>query len=142
MPTFAPASSFTAQAFDRFPSGGSYDGVGAGVAKSGCADFMRARCTPAFQSAAHATTYAFDAGNKLQSLAGFLVTRPPIAFIGYGWESDQRKWDPIFLTDVGEPTGACEEGPAGVFTRAWTRGNASLDCNAWVGVVPGISARA
>ena len=121
------------QAFD----GAAEDGVAPGVPQNGCADFMRARCTPDYQN--RAITYRFDTNNKVQSLAGFLVTRPPIGFIGFGWESDQRDWDPIFLTQVGEPLGLCSEGPSGVFTRPWTKGNATLDCNKWTGTVPGLS---
>lgn len=115
---------------------GAQDGVGPGVEQGDCTAFMRARCGADFQS--RAITYAFDSKNKEQSLAGFLVVRPPLAWMGFGWESDQRDWDPIFLTDVGTPLGLCAEAPAGVFTREWTRGNATLDCNAWKATVPGL----
>lgn len=116
---------------------GDQDGVGPSVPQgSQCAEFMRARCGASFQD--RAITYHFDTSNKIQSLAGFLVVRPPTAYIGFGWESDQRNWDPLFLTDVGTPLGLCAEGPTGVFTRPWTRGNATLDCNTWKGVVPGL----
>ena len=40
-------------------------------------------------------------------------------------------WQPQLDTDVGEPQAACREGPAGVFSRAYTRGVAALDCNTW-----------
>ena len=40
-------------------------------------------------------------------------------------------WQPMFELDVGEPTGLCAETTKGVFSRNWTRGVATLDCNAW-----------
>ncbi len=116
---------------------GSQDGVGPGVKKASCAQFMRERCDPAWQT--RAMTYEFDPANKAHSLAGFLIIRGPVAnYIGFGWESDQRNWDPLFLTPVGEPTALCSEGPTGVFTRPWTNGNATLDCNSWTAAVPGM----
>lgn len=113
---------------------GNQDGVGSGPSKSNCASWMRPRCAASYQS--QAITQSFDAGNVNQSLASFLVTRPPIAFIGFGWESDMRDWRPEFLWQVGEPQGPCAEGPTGVFTRPWTYGNAVLNCNTWTAVVP------
>ena len=100
---------------------------------------MRARCNAAWQSVA--TTQSIDTSNFNQSLAAFLVVRPPIAFLGYGWESDMKDWRSEFLWSVGEPTpsGAiCSEGPAGVFSRPWTHGVASLDCNAWRATIPAV----
>jgi hypothetical protein len=113
---------------------GAQDGVGSGPSKSDCAAWMRPRCAPAWQ--ATAVTQTFDTHNVNQSIASFLVTRPPVAFLGFGWESDQRDWRPEFLWEVGAPTGACAEGPEGVFTRPWTYGNAVVNCPAWTGVVP------
>jgi hypothetical protein len=115
---------------------GAQDGVGDGVSKGSCAAFMRQRCDPSWQK--RAITMRFDPASKEQSVAAFLITRGPIAFLGFGWESDQRNWDSIFLTQVGEPTGACTEGPTGVFTRPWSAGNAVLDCNKWTATVPGL----
>jgi hypothetical protein len=34
------------------------------------------------------------------------------------------------IAHAGEPMGLREEGPPGVFSRAWSKGSASLDCNA------------
>lgn len=104
----------------------------------------------------------FDAGNANQSVAAFLVSRPPYAWIGFGWESDDRNWNDLFYLQVrwwrrgcegvgvglhrsshcsscsqaGEPTGLCAEGPTGVFSRPWTLGTASLDCNTWTASLP------
>ena len=55
-----------------------------------------------------------------QTLAAFLVTRPPIAFIG--GRLDDQDWHPLFALDVGEPLGQalCQETTDGVFSRRWT----------------------
>jgi hypothetical protein len=42
-----------------------------------------------------------------QSLAAFLIARPPVAFFGSRWQDD--KWSPLFNLDVGEPLGNCTE---------------------------------
>eukprot|EP01048_Picozoa_sp_COSAG05_P025389 COSAG05_NODE_6435_length_958_cov_4.103609_1_plen_159_part_00 len=69
------------------------------------------------------------------SVAAFLITRGRIAFIGSGVFSppvEPHATDDIFRQlDVGTPTGLCKEGPPGRFSRAWSKGSASLDCNAW-----------
>ena len=39
--------------------------------------------------------------------------------------------DPLMATDPGTPTGLCTYAGAGVFSRTFTRGKATLDCNAW-----------
>ncbi len=83
--------------------------------------------------AAFATMAAFT-GNE--SLAAFLVTRGPVAFIGQGWESGDDSWQPVFEVDVGVPTGACAEVAADVFSRAWSYGNATLDCARWEATIP------
>jgi hypothetical protein len=36
--------------------------------------------------------------------------------------------DPLFDLDVGEPEGLCTE-KAGVFSRKWSKGTATMDCN-------------
>lgn len=41
------------------------------------------------------------------STRAFLVTRPPIGYLGWGWESDDRKWNDVFYLQPGEPTGHC-----------------------------------
>ena len=113
---------------------GAQDGVGPGIDNSTCAAFLTQRCTPAFQQ--QAITYQFDESNALQSIAGFLIVRGPTAYIGYGWESDQRQWNELFLMQVGEPKGQCVETSDGMFVREWTYGNVTLDCTKWQAVVP------
>ncbi len=113
---------------------GAQDGVGGGVSKGNCAAFMSARCNAAYQSIS--VTQNFDAGNAQQSVAGFLITRPPVAYLGYGWESGMQDWNPIFTLQVGEPTATCAQVAPGVFSRAWTYGNVTLDCNKWTATIP------
>jgi hypothetical protein len=71
------------------------------------------------------------------SMAAFLITRGPIAFIGSSNNESSLRgaqdgvWSDIFLLDAGEPTGLCREGPSGVFSRPWSKGTAKLNCNRW-----------
>jgi len=102
-----------------------------------CAGVMRALCEPALQGRTMfmSTGGAFSDAN--QTVAAFLVTRPPIAFVGDGFPTD-ASWSPLFALDVGEPAAGalCVEAPAGVFSRAWTKGVPSLDCNTWTAELP------
>lgn len=113
--------------------GAGYEGesVQNAVPRDGCAEWMRARCGTPLGARAAMTAFT---GNE--SLAAFLITRGPVAFIGQGWESGDAAWAPVFDVDVGEPVGACAEVEEGVFSRAWTYGNATLDCTAWAAVIP------
>lgn len=100
-----------------------------------CAPTMRALCDPAMQGRSMLMGFSNrPPGNLNQSLAAFLVSRPPVAFFGSRWQDDQ--WSELFDLDVGEPTGVCVESPAGVFSRQWSRGTASLDCNTWSASLP------
>ncbi len=45
-------------------------------------------------------------------------TRPPIGFLGYGWESDDRNWHDIFYLQPGVPLGLCAEVRDGGIARA------------------------
>lgn len=119
--------------------GGSYEGeyTGPGVPQdaSGCAAFMRERCVPAWQDRTVMMPF-YNNRNANQSLAAFLITRGPVAFVGSGWESGVAQWSPVFLYAVGGPKGLCLEESPGVFSRPWTSGTVSLDCNKWVAVIP------
>lgn len=101
---------------------------------AGCAAYMRALCTPAMQGRGMFMAWNADAAN--QTLAAFLVTRPPIAFLG--GRLDDKDWDPLFALDVGEPLdqALCWETAAGVFVRRWTKGTAGLNCNTFSGHLP------
>lgn len=99
------------------------------VAGATCSPTMRALCEPGTQGRSMLMGYSGPAraGPLNQSLAAFLVTRPPVGFFGSRWQDDG--WDPLFDLDVGEPAGLCVESPQGVFSRQWSRGLAQLDCN-------------
>jgi hypothetical protein len=114
---------------------GAQDGVGPGVSQGSCASFMTQYCTVPAQTQ-RAITMQFDPKNAIQSVAGFLIIRPPIAYLGFGWESDNRNWDPIFLTQIGEPSSYCAQTSPGVFERSWTYGSVKLDCNTWTATIP------
>jgi hypothetical protein len=113
---------------------GNQDGVGGGPSASSCQSWMADRCTAAYQG--RAITQELDTKNVNQSIASFLITRPPIAFIGFGWESDMRDWRSEFLWQVGEPSNLCSETSPGVFQRSWTYGNVTLDCNSYTAAIP------
>ena len=46
------------------------------------------------------------------------------------------QFDPLFALDVGEPMELCQEGPVNVFSRKWTKGTATLDCNSYKATLP------
>ena len=111
---------------------GNLDGVGEGVTRAACIDFMRARCTPGY--ATLATTQLHNSSFSLQSIASFLVVRGPIAFLGFGWESDMKDWDPLFRLQVGEPL---QTGEAGAVVkwgrdRACSRGRGRTATSRWI----------
>ncbi len=124
------------QAFSALGGGGALGkwGIGGGPNATTCSAWMRLRCTPEWQT--RTVSQWCDVANFNQSLASFLVTRPPIGYFGFGWPSDTTNWRSEFLWQVGEPTGLCMETTPNVFTRLWTHGEVSLDCNTWQAVVP------
>ena len=137
------AGKYVWQAFDGNDLVGR-DGSLPGPTPATCLAWMRARCAPAYL--AHAVLQqalpngaVFTPAQMNASLASFLVTRGAACFWGFGWDGkprDGENWLPEFLWDVGEPVGQCVEASAGVFTRAWSYGEARLDCNSFVGTVP------
>jgi hypothetical protein len=86
-------------------------------------------------------TVAPSAASFRQDLASFLLMRGPFAWAGFAWESCGKAYvRPAELdTDYGVPLGVCAETApgSGVFTRAWSRANVTVDCNAWTGTVAG-----
>lgn len=122
------AGKFVWQAF------GASDGASPGPTNATCAAWMRAHCAPEFQS--RALLQQHDAAAANQSVAAFLIVRPPIAYLGWGWYSNDENWNEIFNLQAGEPTGGCVEETPGVFSRKWTGGTARLDCGAWVADLP------
>lgn len=128
------ASKYNWQAF------GAGDGVPGGVSKGNCATWVRARCTAAFQGSSLIMGMDNSPANANQTVAGFLVVRPAYAYLGWGWESDDGMWNDLFYLQAGEPMagppGLCTETSPGVFSRQWTQGVVTLDCNAWAASLP------
>jgi hypothetical protein len=119
---------------------GAGDGIPSGVSKGNCATWMRARCTAAYQGSSLIMGMDNSPANANQSVAGFLVVRPAYAYLGWGWESDDRMWNDLFYLEAGEPMagpgGLCTETSTGVFSRQWTQGTVTLDCNSWAASLP------
>ena len=114
---------------------GGGDGTGPGVTKHGCVDFMHRWCSPEMQKAPMMMA-AGEGDHMNQTVAAFLIARPPIGFLGYGWESDDKNWNDIFLLQAGTPKELCKEESPGVFSREWSNGKAELDCNQWTAALP------
>ena len=77
-----PNQKFNWQAF------GAEDGVNGGPSKGNCAAWMRTACTPAAQGAPMLMQMDNSAANANQTVAAFLISRPPYAYLGWGWESE------------------------------------------------------
>ena len=110
----------------------------AGPTRTNCLQVMRTYCQAAYQGRPMLMKMDNTAPNANQTVAAFLIVRPPYAYIGYGWESDDRAqfWSPLFYLQAGTPLGLCTEEPSGVFSRVWSEGTASLDCAAWAAELP------
>lgn len=116
---------------------GSEDGIPGGPSKGdGCATFMRQHCDPIYQARPMLMGMDNSPANANQTVAAFLVSRPPHAYLGWGWESDDSQWNDLFYLQVGTPLGLCAEDTPGVFSRAYTAGTAVLDCNQWTASLP------
>jgi hypothetical protein len=108
---------------------------------SQCTDWMRSYCAPGMQGRGMFMEWDVrpNATNHEQTMAAFLVTRPPVAFIGSyimreGFDPFppfHNAWSPLFDLDVGEPVDMCTEVKPGMFERKWTKGVAALDCNSY-----------
>jgi hypothetical protein len=71
-----------------------------------------------------------------QTVAAFMIVRGPFWWLGTGWQGCTDKpstWqeDPLLQIDPGTPAGVCKETSDGVFSRTYTKGTATLDCNIW-----------
>ncbi len=97
---------------------------------------MRQFCQITYQSYPMAMQMDTSSQNKNQTVAAFLIVRPPYGWLGWGWPSGQSYWDPIFLLQVGTPTGLCSEVSTGVFSREYSEGTATLNCNSWTASLP------
>lgn len=106
-----------------------------GARHGACAVDMRRYCKPEMQGRGMFMAWdPFSTANHNQTVASFLVARPPIAFLG--GRLHDSDWSPLFGLDVGLPLGLCREGPGGVFNRQWGNGKASIDCNQWKAELP------
>lgn len=82
-------------------------------------------CAPSWQAVP--MTMQWDGQNT--TLAAFLVGRGPVAYLGWGWNGNPLPpWEPLFDLDVGTPLGLCSNTSSSVFTRAWSKGSATIDC--------------
>ena len=111
--------------------------------KAGCAAAMRTLCDPGRQRRGlfmeYDTGWRENSTTPLyhnQTLAAFLVVRPPLGFLGTSYGLDDSSWNPLFAMDVGVPTGTCVEAPKAVFSRQWSKGTAALDCNTYTARLP------
>eukprot|EP01047_Picozoa_sp_COSAG01_P039756 COSAG01_NODE_3303_length_6294_cov_3.018402_5_plen_701_part_00 len=128
------AGKFNWQAFSGSRHSGEADSSGPVITQAACADTMARLCTPERQAAPMLMGAGDPPSN--QSVAAFLISRPPVGYFGYGWEGKNPSWHPIFLLQPGEPMGPCTERVAGVFERQWSNGKAVLDCNEWNAKLP------
>lgn len=90
-----------------------------------CASKMRAAC----KQGANPRLVSMDPTD--QGVAAFLIARGKHWWMGSGWAgcSDAAAPDPVKDLDPGTPTSVCTEAMPGVFSRTYTKGKASLDCN-------------
>ena len=95
-----------------------------------CTAWMTARCNTDFIYQ-RAMSVQMDPVHRNESIAQFLIARGPHAYLGWGAGQFDPVWVPEFLLDVGEPVGNCSQPSAGVFSRAWTYGVATFDCNTY-----------
>jgi hypothetical protein len=110
------------------------DGIGGEINAGNCNSFISARCNAASQQTT--MTQTFDWYNANQSIAAFLIVRPPIAFLGWGFPSNVNNWHPSFLYNVGEPLGICYSPAPNIYTRAWTYGNVTMNCATFTATIP------
>ena len=124
------AKKYIPQAYRTTPPLFTLNGTAAGAAS--CMAWMRRQCAiPANES-----TVTYPASNPPSvGVAAFLVSRGPFSYVGVNQALiDTADWnDPnfrLFRLDTGKPTSDCTEASPGVFTRAWSGGQATLDCTA------------
>lgn len=132
----AASGKYIWQGFNGFEEGDP-DGVGIAPTAGTCTAYMTTVCAPTWQNVPWTVQWPSTQADKMPVLAAFLVGRGPYAFVGFGWYGGGSEaipdFDPLWNMDVGTPTGLCTQVAPGVFSRAWTRGTATIDCNAWTG---------
>ena len=108
-----------------------------GITPATCASFMRTYCAAEYQSRPmlmHMSVATPAVANA--TVAAFLITRPPYAYLGFAWESNDRNFTSLFYLSVGEPTAQCAEGPVGVFARPYSLGTPRLNCTSFEAELP------
>jgi hypothetical protein len=98
-----------------------------------CVNFMETYCEPGRQGDTMVLHADIEASSVNQTVAAFLITRPPVAFAAV--KGPSMTWDP-FTLEPGFPKGLCKKEGAGVYSREWTNGVARLDCYAWKSELP------
>ena len=110
-----------------------------------CKAWMRNYCAPAMQGRGEFLEWDVrNATHHPQTMAAFLVTRPPLGYVGSylmrgpgeGGPAHGSAFSPLFSLDVGVPLELCTEAAAGVFQRRWSNGVAALDCNTYEATLP------
>ena len=105
-----------------------------------CTTWMRNYCAPEMQGRGMFLEWDVNnATHHAETMAAFLVTRPPVGFIGsYRMRGPGElgprhgeAFSPLFLLDVGQPLELCQEIEPSVFQRKWSKGYAQLDCNTY-----------
>lgn len=123
--TLAARGRYVWQGFDG-NRGGDPDEVAPAPTASNCLAYMSELCAPQWQ----AVPMTMQWNGRNETLAAFLIGRGPVAYLGWGWNGGPLpRWDAAFDMQVGTPLGLCSSASAGVFTRAWSAGRATLDCN-------------
>jgi len=131
------------------------------LSRETCASQLRDACSPESKWQLAPQLFGLTINNTIhrpaqldQDVAFFLLARGAYAWLGWGewgmtWpfnpEPAHGELPPLpegvprpALLDhnFGEPIGLCEEIETGVFQRQWTKGVASLDCNAFEATLP------
>ena len=85
--------------WQAFPDEAADDQTSGGISKKNCVKFMREHCDPSMQARPLLMSAGSPGRGKgpcwgpsicPETVAAFLIVRPPIGFLGYGWESDDR----------------------------------------------------
>jgi hypothetical protein len=105
-----------------------------------CTTWMRNYCAPEMQGRGVFLEWDVNnAAHHAETMAAFLVTRPPVGFTGsYRMRgpgelgpSHGKAFSPLFLLDVGQPLEWCQEIEPSAFQRKWSKGYAQLDCSTY-----------
>ena len=125
---------------------GDGDGVGSNplpTSQVECAKTMASLCSDASLQEKPALWSAGSHDNHLstQTVAAFMIVRGPHAWLGTGWQgctTTPTTWqqDPLMQLDPGTPVGLCKQVKPGVFSRQYTRGTVSLNCNSYQATLP------